>query len=102
MIPTHKLRLATLLGVAVLTQAHPALAESVGETPGRGLGHALGFLCIFAAVGTVALIVGFKFFDKAITRIDFEEEIKKGNVAAGILAGAMVIGLAIIIAVSMM
>jgi hypothetical protein len=94
------LRAALAAGLCMI--AFSASAQGGGEVPTKGLGHALGFLCIFAAVGTVALIAGFKVFDKAITKIDFEEEILKGNVAAGLLAAAMVLGLSIIIAVSMM
>jgi uncharacterized membrane protein YjfL (UPF0719 family) len=47
------------------------------------------------------IVAGFKVFDKIITRIDLEQEILKGNTAAAILSGAVIIALAIIIAASM-
>ena len=46
------------------------------------------------------MIAGFKIFDKAVAHVDLEKEIQKGNVAAAVLAGAVIIALGLIIAAS--
>lgn len=93
----------TLISLAALLGFIPAaLAQDAPTARSHELGHALLYLVIFAAVGVITLIAGFKLFDKAITRIDIEQELLKGNTAVGILAGAVIIGLSIIIAASMM
>ena len=55
----------------------------------------------FGALGIVLVFIGFKIFDKAITKVDLEAEVSKGNVAAAILSGAVIIAIAIIVAASM-
>ena len=44
------------------------------------------------------VIAGYKLFDKVITKIDFDEELKKGNVAMAIVVGAFILGLCIVVA----
>lgn len=55
---------------------------------------------VFALLGFALLFIGYRVFDRLIpsdiTRCIFEE----GNVAAAILAGAFVLGLAIIVAMA--
>jgi uncharacterized membrane protein YjfL (UPF0719 family) len=78
-----------------------AFAQPVETWHAKTLGTALGYTALFGLIGAIMVVIGFKAFDKIITRIDLENEILKGNVAAGILAGAVIIGLAIIIAAAM-
>jgi putative membrane protein len=52
---------------------------------------------IYAGIGLVIFVVGFWLWDKA-TPADLWGEICRGNQAVAILAGAVAIGLAIIIA----
>lgn len=84
----------------MMTQLTPMLAQ-VGEWHAKNLGEALLYTAVFGVVGIVLVFVGFKIFDKAITRIDLEAEVAKGNVAAAILSGAAILALAIIIAAAM-
>lgn len=63
---------------------------------------ALGNMAIFAIAAIVLLFICVKVFDKAITKVDLEAEIAKGNIAAGIVVGAIVLGVSIILAVAMM
>lgn len=52
---------------------------------------------IFAIIGFILLFVGYKVFDW-LTPTDLSDDIfRKGNVATAILAGAFIIGLAIVI-----
>jgi putative membrane protein len=73
-----------------------------GQFRGTSLLAALGNMCIFALAAIVLLFVALKVFDKALTRLDLEGEIAKGNVAVAIFTGAVVIGISIIVAVAMM
>lgn len=53
---------------------------------------------IFAALGFVLLFVGYRIFD-SLTPLNLSKRIfEDGNIAAAIMAGAFVIGLAIVVA----
>jgi len=52
---------------------------------------------MFGILGVVLSIAGYKLFDLIETKIDIADEIRKGNVAAAILAGAFIIGICIVI-----
>ena len=77
-----------------------AAAQGMGANP-KPLLVALGNMALFALVGTVLLFLGFKAFDLAARKIDIEAELLKGNVAVGVLAGALLVALGIIVAASM-
>jgi FtsH-binding integral membrane protein len=90
--------LKTLAAVSVLTvSALTAEAADTAKCP-LSVGYGVTLVLIYALIGALALFVCFKAFDKAITKIDLEEEIKKGNVAAAIFSAAIVIGIALIVA----
>ncbi len=80
--------------------AQPEMVVHNSVHPQTLLG-ALGYTALFGLLGLVLMLVGFKIFDKAITHIDLEAEVKKGNIAAAVLSAGVVIGLALIIAASM-
>jgi uncharacterized membrane protein YjfL (UPF0719 family) len=63
--------------------------------------QAIGNVLIFAAVGIAAAILGFKLFDKCTPGHLEKEIIEHRNVAAAIIAAAVIIGVCIIIAASM-
>lgn len=87
--------------LAPMTLATPAFAQSTESWHAKTLGEALGYCALFGLLGAVLVVIGFKAFDKVITSIDIEGEIRKGNIAAGILGGAVIIALAIIVAAAM-
>lgn len=95
----HKLVYPILL---LLASSGVAMAEPTEGWHAKNLGEALGFTALFGLLGVFLVIAGFKIFDKIITRIDLEQEIQKGNIAAAILSGAVILGLSIIIAASML
>jgi putative membrane protein len=64
--------------------------------------QAIGNMLLFAAVGTVAAIAGYKLFDKC-TPGDLNREIlEHRNVAAAIIGAAVILGVCIIVAASML
>jgi putative membrane protein len=78
-----------------------SMLAQTGEWHARTLGEALLHTALFGLVGIVIVFIGLKVFDKAMTGVDLEKEVARGNVAAGILSGAAIIALAIIIAAAM-
>jgi len=53
---------------------------------------------VYAFLGLVILIIAYKLFDWIETRIDFADQINKGNMAAAVFLSAVMVALAIIIA----
>lgn len=51
---------------------------------------------LFGAAGILVLVAGYKIFD-AIIPADFNEELRKGNIAIAIFLAGVLIGIAIIV-----
>ncbi len=65
------------------------------------LGGALGVMVLFAAVGIATAVVAYKIFDKC-TPGDLHKEIfENRNVAAALLAAAVILGMCLIITAAM-
>ncbi len=82
-----------------------AAADTVPTTPtwhAQTLLSAIGNVLIFAAIGIVAAIIGFKVFDKCTPGHLEKEIVENKNVAAAIIAGAVILGVCIIIAASIL
>ncbi len=96
-----------LLIPALFLAAAPSLlaadpSAAVPSWHAQTLLQAIGNVLLFAAIGIFAAIVGFKVFDKC-TPGDLQREIlEQKNIAAAIVAGAVIIGISIIIAAAMM
>ena len=56
---------------------------------------ALNFL--YAALGVAMMFVAYRFIDLLTPKVDFEEELKKGNIAVGLFIAAIFISVAIVI-----
>jgi len=63
---------------------------------------AIGNVLIFAAIGIAAAIIGFKIFDKCTPGHLEREILENKNIAAAIVAAAVILGVSIIIAASML
>jgi uncharacterized membrane protein YjfL (UPF0719 family) len=59
--------------------------------------ESLGIAALYGLLGIILSFLGYKLFDLAETRIDFADEIKKGNVAAAIVIAGFLIGICFII-----
>ncbi len=56
------------------------------------------FLSIaFGFIGIVLLILGYFIFDKVLTKVDFNEELKKNNIAVAIIIAGFMVAIGIII-----
>jgi uncharacterized membrane protein YjfL (UPF0719 family) len=93
--------------LAVITLLAPSLARAADASAApnwhaQSLGQALANMLLFAAVGIVAAIAGYKIFDKCTPGHLNKEILEHRNVAAAIIAGAVILGVCIIIAASML
>jgi len=52
---------------------------------------------LYAVAGVVLMFVSYRVIDRLTPRVDFPEELKKGNVAVGIVIAAIFISIAMII-----
>jgi putative membrane protein len=66
----------------------------------QSLSSALLATAAFGVVGIILSLVGFKLFDWMVP-VCFSKELEKGNVAVGILCGAIVIGVCLVIAAAL-
>jgi len=89
--------------MALGAMTNSALAQSAPtDLHPRPLAHALLSLFIFAAAGMLATLIAVVVFDRITPRINIQEELLKNNIAVAIVTSAVVIGVSIIVAASMM
>ena len=64
--------------------------------------QAVGNVLLFAAIGIAVAIIGYKLFDKCTPGELTREILEHRNVAAAIIAGAVILGVSIIVAAAML
>jgi putative membrane protein len=57
----------------------------------------IGLNVLYAVIGVVLMFLSYKVFDILSPKINFEEELKKGNTAVAIFIAAIFIAIALII-----
>jgi putative membrane protein len=87
---------------ALMTFAGEVSAQSTEPLPAKSIGHALLNSFVFAAAGMVLVFLAFKVFDWVTPRIDIQKELLNNNVAVAIISAAVIIGVSLIVAVSIM
>lgn len=92
----------TILLLAVPSLARAAESAASGGWHAQTLGQAIGYMLLFAGVGIVAAIAGYKLFDKCTPGDLHNEIVQNKNVAAAIVAGSVILGVCIIIAAAML
>jgi putative membrane protein len=102
-----KKNLPTRLLLATLFLSAPSLLAATAEpTAGptwhaQSLGQAIANMLIFAALGIAAAVVGYKIFDKCTPGDLSKEILEHRNVAAAIVAAAVILGVCLIVAAAM-
>src|SRR5215469_4863620 len=96
-----------VLALCVMVSASSLLAADNQPVPvpswhAQTLPQAIGNVLLFSAVGIFAAIVGYKVFDKCTPGHLTKEILEHRNVAAAIIAGAVILGVCIIIAACML
>ena len=92
--------LTTLCVLPLAARAAEAAAPTGWHA--QTLGQAIGYMILFAAVGILAAIGGYKLFDKCTPGDLHNEILQNRNVAAAIVAGAVILGVCIIVAAAML
>ena len=98
-LPTRVLGGLLLIAVPALFAAEPG-ATSTWHA--QSLGEAIGYMLLFAAIGIAAAVAGYKVFDKCTPGNLNKEILENKNVAAAIVAAAVILGVCIIIAAAML
>lgn len=106
-MPTPRPMLAALLLLPLLLTGAPSLLAA--DTPpapapwhAASLGEALGYMVLFAACGIAITVAGYKLFDR-LTPGDLHREIfEHRNVAAAILAAAVILAVSLIVCAAML
>ncbi|HEX7654420.1 MAG TPA: DUF350 domain-containing protein [Verrucomicrobiae bacterium] len=94
--------LLCLLPVSLLAaDAPPPLLDPTLPHP-HSLLTAIINVLIFAGIGIAAAIIGYKVFDKCTPGDLHREIIENKNIAAAVVAGAVILGVSIIIAAAML
>lgn len=98
-----KLRRLLQFGGSLIFLPYLSAAEA-GITPtwhAKSFIEALAYMVVFAAVGIATAVVGYKVFDKCTPGDLHKEIVENKNVAAGIVAGSVILGVSVIIAAAM-
>jgi len=57
----------------------------------------IGLNVLYAVIGVILMFLSYKIFDLLSPKINFEEELKKGNITVAIFIAAIFIAIALII-----
>jgi len=57
----------------------------------------IGLNFLYAALGVAMMFVAYRIIDLLTPKVDFQDELKKGNVAVGLFIAAIFVSVAIII-----
>lgn len=98
MNPLRSRAYALILPLALPVAALAAEAETVPHLHSNSVPQALGLMVLFALVGVATAILGYRLFDKFTPGDLHKEIIENKNVAAAIIAGAVILGVSIIVA----
>ncbi|MBL9201478.1 MAG: DUF350 domain-containing protein [Opitutaceae bacterium] len=90
-----------LLALPLALGAADSAAPAATGWHAQSLGQAVGYMVLFSFIGILAAIAGYKIFDKCTPGDLHQEIVQNKNVAAAIVAGAVILGVCIIIAAAM-
>ena len=85
-----------LVGQILLHYHTPAGASAAEVSAAQDAGRAVAFQ-ISAALGVVMMFVAYRVIDVLTPKVDFQEELKRGNVAVGLFVAAIFVSVAIVI-----
>jgi putative membrane protein len=98
-------KLWTCIFFAALFAAPKLLAADAAAATtwhAQTLSQAIGYMLLFTAIGIAAAIIGYKVFDKCTPGNLNKEILEHKNIAAAIVAAAVILGVCLIIAAAML
>lgn len=96
-------KLPSLFALLVVSPSVRLLAAD-GAVEGwhaRTFGQAVGYMVLFALIGILLAIAGYKLFDRCTPGDLHREIIQEKNLAAAVIGGAIILGVCIIVAAAM-
>jgi uncharacterized membrane protein YjfL (UPF0719 family) len=69
----------------------------VAPTPTFAAMSIIGLNFLYAIGGVVLMWFSYRMFDRLMPHVDFEDELKRGNIAVAIVIGALFISIAMIV-----
>lgn len=93
---------ALLFSLVLPAVAFAAEPESPTHLHANSVPQAIGLMVLFAAVGVLAAIAGYRVFDKFTPGDMHKEIIENKNTAAAIVAAAVILGVSLIVAAAIM
>lgn len=94
--------LLTILSLVCSGRLFAADATPSPSWHATSLGEAIGYMLLFAAIGIAVAVIGYKIFDKCTPGDLSREIIEHKNVAAAIVAAAVILGVCLIVAAAML
>ncbi|HLP77068.1 MAG TPA: DUF350 domain-containing protein [Candidatus Paceibacterota bacterium] len=91
----------SLISTPLLLQAAEG-STTTATWHAQSLAQAIGYMLLFALIGIVTAIAGYKLFDKCTPGDLHKEIVENKNMAAAIIGGAVILGVCIIIAAAML
>jgi len=79
-----------------------ARAQDTADWHAHSLGEAVWHTALFALLGVVLAIVGYKIFDLATPGKLHQEILQNKNVAAAIIGAAVILGVSVLVAAAML
>ncbi len=63
-------------------------------------GNDLIYAATFGLLGVVMLLLGFKLFEWVTPKLDVEHKLQEGNIAVGIVVGALLLAIGIVVGIA--
>ena len=96
----HLLLRRCAIAVAIAVHVVPARAAAQGTWHPEVLGRSLASVALFGLTGVLVAIIGYKLFDAATPGDLHKEILEHRNTAAAIVAAAVILGVSLIVAAS--
>jgi uncharacterized membrane protein YjfL (UPF0719 family) len=101
----NNMLLRLVWGLTILIPASVRAEELPAPPPSwhaHTLWEAVAYMVLFAAIGIAVAVIGYKVFDRCTPGNLHREIFENKNVAAAVVAGAVILGLCIIVAAAML
>src|SRR5580700_8040503 len=85
------------LGLVFAQVAPEPKSTTILSLPDHFLGDVVSAFC-FGLLAILLVVLGFKVFDWLTPRCNFQDEINKGNMSAGVIIGSVILGICYVIA----
>jgi len=99
---TKSALMGALAIVFTAVSAHATEATPLNGWHATSIPQAIGYMLLFALIGIFTAILGYRLFDKCTPGDLHKEIIENKNVAAALIGSAVILGVCIIVAASMM